>query len=201
MNAQELFLKDGRSSEVFYCSQCKIVHRTQEQADKCCTPNRCPSCGVEVGRHWTICDGCRATRETEKERERFKNAEKVTTWDGWVYCECLGRDGFSESLQEMLDEIGSADEIPEYVWTCNARPFAVVHVSSILDDIAANGYEDFDPQTLDGIPELKEAIRIFNAANEKVLSYEPDYSTALLVNVAAAKAEMEDYAAKEINPL
>ena len=114
------------------------------------------------------------------------DAKKKKEWDGWVYLEGTGRDGYSESLSDFWDNWESdheeGDEKPAYVWACKKNHFAVADVSDITERIADNGYEDFDVDTLDGLDELKAAIEKFNDANKEVVSYEPDYGVAILLN-------------------
>jgi len=85
-------------------------------------------------------------------------------WDNW---EC---------------EADDDDEKPKYVWACKKNFFAVADVSDITERIADNGYEDFDPDDLNGLDDLKAAIEKFNEANKDVVSYEPDYGVAILLN-------------------
>lgn len=178
MNATELFLKDGRTAGVFYCEKCRVVARTKDDADQCCVPYICKTCGKETGRRfYTICDTCVTAKHAKEERERFDKAEKLTEWSGWVVC----GDDFYESVSDMLDMVDH-EELPQYVWACKSRQFVKVDICSILEGIGEDGYEDFDPDTLDGIPALDTALKAFEDANATVLSYEPDYTKAVLIN-------------------
>lgn len=187
MNAIELYHQDGKSTGVFYCTQCRCVKRTKEEADKCCEPTKCQYCGKESGRqHYLACESCDRANQAKKEADRFEKAEKKTEWGGWVYLEGTGRDGYSESLSDFWDNWESdhdeGDEKPAYVWACKKNHFAVADVSDITERIADNGYEDFDADDLNGLEELKAAIEKFNEANKDVVSYEPDYGVAILLN-------------------
>ena len=71
--------------------------------------------------------------------------------------------------------------MPKYVWACVGRPFAQLSVADIIERIAEDGFDDFDPETLGGIPGLHGAVDAFNALNARVLVYEPDYSKAILL--------------------
>src|SRR6185369_10937636 len=112
MNSTELFHKDGRSTGIFFCGQCRIVHRTEGGAVECCAPRKCSECGKEVDRYWTVCESCRNERDARAERERFEKANKLTDWDGWV---SLG-DRYFESVDELLEYCESEGIAePEYV--------------------------------------------------------------------------------------
>ncbi len=187
MNAIELYHQDGKSTGVFYCTKCRCVKRTKEEADKCCEPTKCQYCGKESGhQNYLCCDTCKEINEAKKEADRFEKAEKKTAWDGWVYLDGTGRDGYSESIEDFWEnwenDADESAEKPKYVWACKKNHFAVADVSDITERIADNGYEDFDVDTLDGLDELKAAIEKFNDANKEVVSYEPDYGVAILLN-------------------
>jgi len=190
MNATELYLKDGKPTHIFYCEKCRYISSSQELAEQCCKNYQCSQCGKDTGqRAWTICDDCRAANSAEKERERFEKAEKLSDWDGWVYLEGTGNDGYHQSLSDFYDNwADDHDEggtLPEYVWSCRPNHFVRADVSDITERMDDEAYEDFDPETLNGLPELKAAIETFNAANASVCSYEPDYSKAILISDSA----------------
>lgn len=175
MNATELFHADGKSAGIWYCAKCRVVARSREDAEQCCQPRKC-ECGSEVERGWICCNECRRKKDVARERERFEKAEKLTEWDGWVFCGGIGSDGFSESLEDFYDnwadEHDGGGELPEYVWACKENH--LVHA-----DIAI---ENFDLNELDGLPELKAAINTFVGLNKDKISYEPDYTKAVLTS-------------------
>ena len=190
MNAIELYHQDGKSAGVHYCEKCRCVKRTREEADKCCEPTKCQYCGKETGRQYYLaCESCDRANQEKNERERFEKAKKLTQseWDGWVYLDGTGRDGYSESLSDFWDnwelDHDEGDEKPEYVWACKKNHFAVADVSDITERIGANAYDDFDTCDLNGLDDLKAAIEKFNEANKDVVSYEPDYGVAILLNL------------------
>lgn len=202
MNATELYLKDGRAAGIFFCGECRIVHRDESLANQCCSPRFCTRCGVaEQPKYSLLCEPCARLASAERERERFEKAEKVEEWDGWVYCEGTGRDGYSESIEELLDLLeDSGDPIPPYVWTCTAIPFAAVTIDEIKDRICDDAYEDFDADDLSGLDDLKEALDKFNQANEGVLSYQPDYTKAVLICVGTLAGPDATRPARECGP-
>lgn len=192
MNATELFLKDGKSAGIFYCEKCRCVAGSQVLAEQCCKNYLCSKCGKDVGsRSWLVCDACRASEETANEREHFEKAEKLTAWDGWVYCnEGTGHEGFSESLSAFYDhwadDHDEGGSLPKYVWACKSHKFVTADFDDIMEHIEENGYEDFDSRTLSGLAELKAALKTFEDANAGVLSYSPDYTKAILLNESSS---------------
>ena len=188
MNATELFLEDGNSSGVFFCGKCRCVARSKPQAEQCCQNYQCVKCGKDTGgRSWLVCEPCREDEESKKEADRFEAAKKVTAteWAGWVYLDGTGNDGYSASVEDFWEVWGydhaESDENPKYVWACKAIHFASADISDIIDRIVDNAYEDFDPDDLNGLDELKKAIEKFNNDNRDIVSYQPDYSTVVLL--------------------
>ena len=186
MNATELFLKEGKSAGVFYCEKCRFIHRTSAEADQCCQPYKCDKCGKEIERYRTRCNACRNAADEEVERVRFEKAEKLTAWDGWVFSEGIGRDGYSHSLSDFYDnwadEHDEGGVPPKYVWACKATHFVRADVSDITERMADDAYEDWEPDTLNGLVELKAALDKFNEVNADVCSYRPDYTKAILLD-------------------
>lgn len=187
MNAQELYHHDGKPASVSYCSACRRVHRTKDQADECCTPQKCQYCGLETGRpHYTACNSCDQINRSKKEADRFDKAEKKTEWDGWVYLEGTGKEGYSESIADFWENWESdhdeGDAKPTYVWACAEIHFAVAEIHHITDYITDQAYDDFDSNDLNGIPDLEAALAKFNEANKDLVSYLPDYSVAVLLS-------------------
>lgn len=191
MNATELFLADQRSAGIYFCSECRHVKRTAEEANACCGPYTCSYCGVDVPRKnfRTACPDCIAKNEVIKEAARFEAAKKVTDHDGWIYAEGIGyNDGFFEDVAALAEWIEGEDDpelqMPAYVWTCDAIHFAQVSIAAITEHIVDNGdaYEDFEADDLHGLDKLEAAIVEFNQANAAIVSWQPNYKQALLVD-------------------
>ena len=159
MNGQELFLSDHRSAGVFYCSKCRTIHRELESANECCSIRKCKECGSELESN-SYCRPCFERGELEKEEKRFAAAEKLTEWDGWVYSEGHGNNGFAETIEDLFDGLEEGDDIPEYVWTCDPNHFVCVSLGDITQRIAEDGdaYEDFSADDLHGLEALKLAL-------------------------------------------
>lgn len=188
MNATELFHADGKPSGVFYCSKCRRTAPSEHLATRCCEPTIC-ACGIVCEDLWHVtCRQCQVKKEVEREAQRFEKAEKVTQWDGFVYCEGCGNEGYCENVSVMIEDLENNDlEVPAYVWTCLPRRFAVIDVADIVERICEDGYDDFDSGDLSGLEELKAAIEVFNNANTRLVCYEPDYTKALLVTKEEVK--------------
>jgi len=185
MNATELFLKDGRPAGIFFCEKCRNVARNKETADLCCDWHyKCKECGEKVEQiHWTVCRKCEGLARIKKENERFNKADKVTEWSGAVYLEGTGNDGFHASLSDLIDELSDEweGEWPKYAWTCKNDHFVCADIEDIFSSMEGDAPTDFDFHDLDGIPELKAAIEKFNEENKDVVSWELDYTKAVLL--------------------
>lgn len=188
MDTTELYTKSGESVNVWFCGKCNRVGWDKGAAERCCVPHVCKTCGKEE--QMSECRDCSDVRHAKAERERFEKAEKVAQWDGWVFSdEGYGyKDGYFESVDDLLEYLSDANAdheerlTPEYVWTCKENQFVSVDPEEdIYERIEENGYEDFERGSLSGTDELEAAILAFEKANESVVSYEPDYSKALLL--------------------
>ncbi len=186
MNPIQLFHADGQpAKDTHYCGECRIIHATKHLAEQCCVPPKCEDCGEPAAQYYTVCDSCREKRAAERERERFEKAEKVTEWDGPVYLEGLGGDDYvanAADIEELLYNYGDDDRPrPEYVWTCHSVSFAQVDLNAVIENIAENSYDDWDESDLEGTEELGKAIGAFNEKNKGIVSWEPNYKKALLL--------------------
>ena len=183
MNATELFHKDGRTAGVFYCEKCRRVKRTETEANKCCQPYTCSTCGKECRQYWTICDACNEAKTEAVEVERFEKAEKVAEWSGWVYSDGLGfNNGYFDSVEELVNHCeDEAIDLPPYAWTCREMQFVSFDLGSITERFADEAHENWDPDQLKGTVEFEVAIETFITANKDQVSYSPDYKKAVLL--------------------
>ena len=164
MNAKELFLKDGKTANVYYCSECKIVKKNKEDADDCCKRNDCKYCGKLVEEEYWL-----AHRECI-EKDEMEKSEKLDTWDGWVYY----GDKYYDSVDKLKEELEDDGEtIPEYVYICKVIPFPMIKMDHLIESIEESSYEEITDQ-LTGLDELSEAINGFNEDNKDLVSYLPD---------------------------
>ncbi|MCR4293654.1 MAG: hypothetical protein NUV76_12345 [Candidatus Kuenenia sp.] len=164
MNVQELFLKDGKSAGVYYCEECKIITKKKEDANNCCKRNNCKYCSKLVEEKYWL-----AHRECI-EKDKMEKAEKLDTWDGWVFYE----DKYYETIETLIEELeDNGDTIPQYVYICKESPFPAINIDHLIERIEENSYEEII-DSLVGLDELTEAINDFNENNKKLVSYLPD---------------------------
>lgn len=181
--AIELFHQDGHSSGIFYCSECRIVHKTEAEAQACHGVILC-ECGNPRESYRTICSACQTTQwlaESErKEEARFEKATKISAseYDGeHVHC----GDEYYDSVEDAIDQFLEGQE-PDYVWACKTRQLPSAQLEWLTDTLVEEMWEDAEVSDLNGVPELETAIDAFNKANESLNLWEPDYRTAILVS-------------------
>lgn len=190
-DAKELFLADGKSAGVWYCTTCRLVKRTEAEADKCCRPWVCENCGKESQKYHTLCTNCdNLRREAAKER-RLADAELVEDYDGWICSQdAIGpMDGYFRSVEEFIDYCEDEEiEIPEFVHCC--RPHHItVRVEDALSRLEDEGWEGMT-EHLVGEKELIMAIDAFNIANaETCRVYDVDYKRKTRVRTSEVSDE------------
>jgi len=180
MNAQELFLKDGSSAKVWYCSECRMVKKTEDEAERCCKKHDCRICGEPVDSpNWMVHREC-------KRSETIDRAQKMEAWDGWVYCEGLGND-FFESMDALMQEAFDSDaELPEYVFICKPIQFKAPDIEDIIAQCLSDHYEDaYDAINSKSYTILSRALSEFEKANSHIVSYEPVLTKMVKVPNAA----------------
>jgi hypothetical protein len=195
--AIELYKKDGSSTGVFYCSECGVLHRTEENAKYCHGVRTC-ECGKPAEAYRTTCAECTTKQFNEeserRERARFEKATKVpaSEYKGeWVFSE--DHDRFFDSVESLMEHIEDDSEegeaVPEYVWACNNIGVRKATLQDITESIVENMWEDAEEGDLNGIAELEAAINAFNEANKTVNLWEADYSLAVLIENSKAEVE------------
>lgn len=118
----------------------------------------------------------------KREEEKFNKAEKLTEWDGPVYCEGLGRDGYAANLEEMVEYYDEdLKNFPKYVWVCDSIQIYKLDLDDILQPHEEHTWEDFERGDAKGEAELEAAIKKFNELNKDLVYWEPNYKKALLV--------------------
>jgi hypothetical protein len=173
MNAKELFFADHKPAGVFSCGKCGVIARDPITADECCKPHICPYCHKEVE------DKHRTAHESCIYKARIEKAEKLESWEGWVYLEGYGyKEGYFESMEDLLEyldeEEKETDPRPEWAFVCKTIPFKGPALNSIIESCCEEMYEDAE-ESLSGLGELEAAIREFSEANKRMVSYCPDY--------------------------
>jgi hypothetical protein len=188
MNAVELFHADGKSAAIYYCAICRNVAKTKDDADKCCQPYHCDTCGKVTERYHMRCSECQWEAIRKRDAERLEKATKLDGWEGPVFHpEISYNNGYFRNLEELLDWAECGEEATifqniKFVFLCNSFPFHA-DMDSMMNDACENMYEDFDADDLNGTIELMEAVEQFNEANKQFERWEPDYTRAIAVPV------------------
>lgn len=183
MDAEELFrVVDGEPKQagVWFCSACRTVRSTRREADECCQPWFC-SCGQQVDRFYKECNACKDKRLAAKELARFESAQKSTDDKGPFFRDGLGQE-FFQDIESLEDHLEFEEDRPLYVWCCTTERVVTISVDDILDGIADDAYEGFDPDDLDGIEDLRAAVAQFNDLNRDVVRWVPDFTRARLID-------------------
>jgi hypothetical protein len=171
-------------SGVFYCSECRVVYRAKDEAEWCHGERLC-ACGKKVtqGYFQRTCSECESKewrdKQTAKEAERFEKAKKIKASEYTGDHVYLG-DSYYDSVEEAIDEFLEGQE-PEYVWACTDHGIQKASLEDLTQNIVENMWEDADTNDLNGLEELQAAIDAFNKANESIQMWEPDFTTAILV--------------------
>lgn len=177
MKPQQLFLASGKSAGVWYCESCHLVKRTEKEAEECCQPRHCDTCGCEVDRFRITCGDCQRQNVLQRDLDALEKAELVKEWVGWVWHpEMSGhQDGYFRDAEELLDQCDLEDEdVPEYAFCCKMRQLKV-HIEDILQRLDDNGWEEMTEHA-EGVEELQAAIDKFNELNkETFVIWEADY--------------------------
>lgn len=124
--------------------------------------------------------------ERQCELARFEKAKKIRwdEYDGPVYCDDTGEDGYHENLSafwDWCDDFERSVAPPPYVWACKSTQFAQIDLEDIWEMIYDKSYEGFDETALEGRKELKVAIDKFNESNKHIVAWDVDYLTAILL--------------------
>jgi hypothetical protein len=182
--AIELYKADGTTAGIFYCSECRIVYASKEQAD-CCHGEHLCACGKKVtkGHFQHMCEECARKdwhdKEEAKEAERFEKATKIKASD-YAGDHVMCGDKFYDSVEDAVDQFLEGQE-PDYVWACQDSHLPKVDLEDVTCNLLDNMWDDADTSDLNGIEELETALGAFNKANESISLWELDYSTAILV--------------------
>lgn len=199
MNAQELFVADGKSAGVFYCSECRIVHRTKEQADECCD-RRCSDCGAKLENYYIRCKECQDKVSKAAEQKAYEEARKITEaeYDEPLVLGYYDGDEFDSCIEDVLDgAYCRADNVPfeeiddlfpKFVWGVKPVPFPKIDSNSIIEYFFDEYYSDNDDyypnDFLEGLDELDEALEAFYNLNveKKNFIYTLDKTTVIMVD-------------------
>ena len=186
-------LEDGSmaATGIFYCSECRVVHATESQAQRCHGETLC-ACGEKIeDRYGDLCPKCRTKKWKDegstREAARFEKATKISEADykgEMVYLD----DRYFSDVEDAIDDYLPGQE-PEYVWACKDQGVPFANTESIYENLLENMWEDADVSDLNGVDELEAAVKAFNEANRSITVFVPDYSTAILVEKRPVAAE------------
>ena len=193
MDPVNLLLPDGTPSLVWACGACKLVAADESRARKCCVPIPCTHCGepteskyrhgYESARH----DECERRDRARRDMARIERAEKLETWDGYVW----DRGDYHESLEVYVDHLADTlapADWPEWVHVCKVS-HPRIDAGHVLENVLELGWEDMDYDDLNGVKELEAAIEAFNKANESVNVYDADMRRVVRVPRVTADEE------------
>lgn len=191
MNAQQLYLADGRAANVWFCGTCRTVykHKVRDLAEDCCKCRVCgESCPRDAPDTWTnLHKSCHEDERRRRHAERFDKAEEVADYDGWVCVEPWGpQDGYFASAEEAEEYIWDVhedgDELPEWAFCCERVEPRWPDVSDIVERFADDMYEGYEDH-LNGTKELEAALKAFAEANADLCSWTVDYTRKVRLNV------------------
>lgn len=194
MTPFELLKPDHTPSGVWVCDNCRITAADERRASLCCTPIPCRYCGKPTDQIY------RRDREPASHREceraqfardkmmRIEKAEKLETWDGWVW------DGnrYFESLDDYVDYLEceglAPEDWPEWVHVTSVS-HPTINVDHVLQNVCEYGWEDMDEDSLKGVADLRAAVAAFNQANAGLDICNGDYMRVVRVPRVEAATE------------
>ncbi len=170
MNAIELLLPDHRPSGIFQCSTCGKVASNRKAAEAHCVCIHCHKPMTLADQKWASnpChEACYRAECQRRDREREEKAEKLESWDGWVFSDGGGgNNGYFESVDDYMEYcMDDGDNRPDFVWAAKEIPFPKLESGRIFEDLAEKMNYDDAGDNFNGTQELAEAIDRFNAAN------------------------------------
>jgi len=204
MNPIEVVQKQDPSKTVGWaCGKCGILHTTRvyaglredmakdaavRSATECCD-RRC-DCGEPASDGWTVCKACRLKNEAAKEAALYEKAKKVPLaeyTEPFVFLDgCYGNDGYvhTDQIDDALDEeLEEGVDRPAYAWACSPNP-ASFNLADALDSHVGDNHHDGAAEAIDATS-VAAAQALVDAALKGIVSYEVDYSTAVLIPAKA----------------
>lgn len=184
--AIELFHQDGKASGIWYCSECRTVHTSQQSAQACHGVTQCGTCGKELGKlqpyYRTQCDECRnkewREKQAQKEFDLYTKAAKIKASE-YTGPQVYFGDRFYETVEDAIDQ---CDEPPEYVWAVKNVGLRKASIDDLIDGVLEEAWEDAEVDDLHGVEELQRAVDAFNEANADIPVYVVDYAQAIVLD-------------------
>lgn len=181
MDAQKLFLEDGRFAQVYYCGRCRLVWRELDDADRCCRPYRCDQCGVETERYRTRCTDCQMKESEARLQRQWEKAEKLSAadYDGPVYSDIRSR--WYPSAEEAFEDHEGEGLPLERIYACD-----VDHLRLDVRDALDSAIEgaDLDPDFATEVdfvhvPELIDFVDRWNRKQTQEI-WTPDFKQGVV---------------------
>lgn len=175
----ELFTKEGKSTQIWACGECRIVHREEEAARQCCRPRRCDACGVEVEpRTFLQCEACRNAQQEAWQQQRWDKAEKVPlkSYDGPIYDD--DHDRFFHDSDDLQEAIEDGEYQPGRLYAC--KTFGLhFDAHDLLEHAVQDHHEDaFDQVSHESLTKLQGMLDEW-AREQPVESWAPNYAQGL----------------------
>lgn len=172
MNATELFHQGGRPAQIWYCTQCRNVHKIKELAEQCCKPHLC-TCGAETQKGWLVCDTCRGANSQKHEATLVEKAKKIpeAEWDKAV---CANDEYFS-SMDELRDRCeADGDPLPFPIWGTSPMLFRL-DATRMVEWACEDLYEDaMDHVSMESTMKLQELLDAWTKEHGPPEGYEQD---------------------------
>ena len=167
----------------YACPVCRTIYEGENgksDAEECCAPRLCESCGEPVGFNRIMCSRCWAEdqnkRILEEEKSSAAKAHRVTRdeYSGPVFCGAMReREGFFDSMEDLLERCGG--KMPEHpVFACRVFPFAL-DMESALDSALEEFPDGFGTIDLVDLKELEKFVEEWNA-KQTIARWEPDWT-------------------------
>lgn len=141
----ELVVKGGDQEKVaaVACGKCRCVARDTAEAESCCVPVKCKTCGEETTRFQTECDSCthkRWDKETRaKEAEAFNAATKILAKDYKGEQVCLQFSCTEDDYWLLSDTWEEIDDKP-WVWGCTEVPWPRPDMQRVMESEVEDEY-------------------------------------------------------------
>lgn len=186
VTAIELFDSNGKSSGIWYCSECRTVYKDMHFAQQCHGVTHCETCGVSLVKRAPYykkqCEECDRkdwrARQVKEEFERYTKAVKIAATE-YTGPQVFFNDQYYPTVEEAIDE---CDEPPEYVWAAKNVGLRKATINDLIERILEEAWEDAEPDDLNGLNELQIAVDAFNAANSEICVYMADYNEAIVLD-------------------
>lgn len=184
--AEELHVKTDDSykpASVWYCTNCKIVHRYQEHAESCCREAVCTECGKPtLAKHYTLCPDHSLEERKKKDKEALEKATLVESWNGYIYSDdATGyNEGYFEDAGILIDYCEDEEiEVPEFAYIAEETKFQL-NADHILENAADGDHHEDILDSLVDREELETYIEQWNA-KQVACSYYPNYKKKVRV--------------------